>query len=177
MSCGEKMSRRSISIHALRMQSDVDVDNGMEALSPDFNPRSAYAERHDCFPKIIRNRKFQSTLCVCRATTEVTSTRIKTIISIHALRMQSDALGQNQQPPLGAFQSTRQYKSRYPLQSSHISIHALRMQSDIELVRQIMAETDFNPRSAYAERPYFPSWPVLPKKFQSTLCVCRATPG
>ena len=73
--------------------------------------------------------KFQSTLSVRRATASVIHLSNCCLISIHALRKESDSHRLS-----GAF-------------TRPISIHALRKESDDEVRKQLLRTNHFNPRS------------------------------
>ena len=73
---------------------------------------------------------FQSTLSVRRATPEFGHGFKERLISIHALRKESDWIVQS-----------------LPESGDAISIHALRKESDVEMVLRQIPTTHFNPRS------------------------------
>ncbi len=128
----------SISIHALRMESDARrkynkyAANYFYPRSPhgerlkktvtatdeqlDFYPRSPHGERQLILRGILARPKFLSTLSAWRATSLNSALRSRSDISIHALRMESDHL------LLGSLFAWR-----------YISIHALRMESDVPI--------------------------------------------
>ena len=81
-------------------------------MSTNFNPRSPQGERLGPTRLVLETGLFQSTLSVRRATSNVSVTRFSRIISIHALRKESDRGG------CGV------------LAGQVISIHALRKESD-----------------------------------------------
>ena len=123
-----------ISIHALREESDS-VVNLLRATERDFNPRSPWGERpaishfwHCLF-------KFQSTLSVRRATLNNAKTTLNGMISIHALREESDLRQYLNLLLLFLFQSTLSVR-RATLFGHNVT--------DIDL--------DFNPRSPWGER-------------------------
>ena len=129
----------SISIHALRMESDARrkynryAANYFYPRSPhgerlkktvtatdeqlDFYPRSPHGERQLILRGILARPKFLSTLSAWRATSLNSALRSRSDISIHALRMESDHL------LLGSLFAWR-----------YISIHALRMESDCPIL-------------------------------------------
>ena len=82
--------KKIISIHALREESDCKrVAKQVKVWY--FNPRSPWGERPDVADKMALVTQFQSTLSVRRATKFcITSCTFILIISIHALREESD---------------------------------------------------------------------------------------
>ena len=79
-----------ISIHALREESDIAWVDLVLITPLNFNPRSPWGERPSPVKSDIRPRQFQSTLSVRRATVPFPCTCLRTLISIHALREESD---------------------------------------------------------------------------------------
>ena len=100
-----------ISIHALRKESDL----GAAARAPARRFQSTLSVRRATLTASVAKDiiKFQSTLSVRRATIVDARLRKLRVISIHALRKESD-LGQ----------------VRRPAHAAEISIHALRKESD-----------------------------------------------
>ena len=121
-------SRKTISIHALRKESDrADVlDRSVRTISI-----HALRKESDVQPTLITGLRYE--------------------ISIHALRKESDhaavfAIAEN------AFQSTLSvrratHSKRGPVVHHHISIHALRKESDPHTRSRVHVIYDFNPRS------------------------------
>ena len=123
---------------------------------------------------------FQSTLSVGRATAELVLKELDELISIHALRGESDAyvipllitpLYFNPRSPWGE----RQLIIQYPLPRIDISIHALRGESDVSTMPSLTPLRHFNPRSPWGERLFENGGNIMTKEFQSTLSVGRAT--
>ena len=81
--------RNKISIHALRVESDIFVLHGF-GVKNDFNPRSPCGERPNIDVKKGERKIFQSTLSVWRATNMGKESWNEWKISIHALRVESD---------------------------------------------------------------------------------------
>ena len=108
----QKLLHNYISIHALREESDFSTIKS-PIYAAYFNPRSPWGERLRTLRASSSHLSFQSTLSVRRATFSFSSSIGKSIISIHALREESDPFG------------------LYILPFSFwISIHALREESD-----------------------------------------------
>ena len=170
----------SISIHALRMESDARrkynryAANYFYPRSPhgerlkktvtatdeqlDFYPRSPHGERQLILRGILARPKFLSTLSAWRAT-PLDNPRIQALLFLSTL---------------SAWRATKPIKTV----NNHkfISIHALRMESDYDCQQNIAPQKDFYPRSPHGERPLaslvgFPSSSV----FLSTLSAWRAT--
>ena len=80
-----------ISIHALREESDC-TSLCRAYASVDFNPRSPWGERPDSDVALVSLNGFQSTLSVRRATKDWDSEYNGGLISIHALREESDGI-------------------------------------------------------------------------------------
>ena len=124
---------------------------------------------------------FQSTLSVRRATGCVTTHAPSRLISIHALREESDVFVMCPLIGLELFQSTLSVRrATIHLQSSNgiigwISIHALREESDGYGAYTRGTYSNFNPRSPWGERQDLAIILWLSCKFQSTLSVRRAT--
>ena len=123
-----------ISIHALREESDQ-RSTGMEPDAEYFNPRPPRGERHSTYGQKTKKEKFQSTPSARRATYCFFNKFFFKVISIHALREESD-FGQtlegsanidfNPRPPRGG----RRLVGLFPLCRLSISIHALREEGD-----------------------------------------------
>ena len=125
-----------ISIHALREESD-NLGGVALPLNPHFNPRSPRGER----PSSIMTRplrvSFQSTLSARRATFSVYFCFAAAIISIHALREESDLLicrvvrfTQNFNPRSPRGERLSSWRA-LAAERRVISIHALREESDV----------------------------------------------
>ena len=123
----------SISIHALREEGDL---RGLPASgrSSYFNPRPPRGGRLRGYAPSGRYCSFQSTPSARRATKPVLRAARVTVISIHALREESDAPA----PRL-----------RHKVD---ISIHALREESDCWQKTRRLSSGNFNPRSPWGER-------------------------
>ena len=78
-----------ISIHALREESDQ-RSTGMEPDAEYFNPRPPRGERHSTYGQKTKKEKFQSTPSARRATYCFFNKFFFKVISIHALREESD---------------------------------------------------------------------------------------
>ena len=128
--CGADYAKRlPISIHALREESDFSV---IFALCDTLTFQSTLSVRRATAAWLIRKRlilRFQSTLSVRRATVFHVAHFITIVISIHALREESD------------FGSSADSGWRV------ISIHALREESDKARKPTLTNSTNFNPRS------------------------------
>ena len=168
-----------------------------------FNPRSPWGERPNSYIWHLNQIWFQSTLSVRRATKQLKQKEYNQLISIHALREESDLAPLLLQFQCGLFQSTlsvrraTRYKPRFRkihnkfqstlsvrratltcqafFQNFFISIHALREESDLQGTSPAHTHGDFNPRSPWGERPIVISYAVGTMAFQSTLSVRRAT--
>ena len=147
-----------ISIHALREESDKTVgqytglkDKFQSTLSVRratflhqhmdsswyyFNPRSPWGERRVVTSSAVNAIEFQSTLSVRRATRTPSKNIKNNIISIHALREESD-----------------HKRLSVTLSRLVISIHALREESDEKSSDIGTMSFNFNPRSPWGERP------------------------
>ena len=146
-----------ISIHALREESDV--FGYQEAWSEyNFNPRPPRGERPSNVVMIFWSRLFQSTPSARRATCSRSSSRVETVISIHALREESDRPDRrsvkaqsyfNPRPPRGE----RHYVGYRLASFNEISIHALREESDVAAAGIQLPKRNFNPRPPRGERP------------------------
>ena len=106
--------------------------------------------------------------------------RLDTVISIHALREESDAspptkptlmLYFNPRPPRGERRITVVLQESFVI----ISIHALREESDAALLLLTTAAHYFNPRPPRGERPDLGADVDNAQKFQSTPSARRAT--
>ena len=169
-----------------------------------FNPRSPWGERLTSNFALDKSKKFQSTLSVRRATATIGYEIVGDLISIHALREESDLLKVFTSFVKTQFQSTlsvrRATSPSFPawwagrisihalreesdLSNNYhyhplniISIHALREESDIWFLCRFFCKWHFNPRSPWGERHYKAlSLNHSSKVFQSTLSVRRAT--
>ena len=171
--------------------------------TPDFNPRSPWGERLFSFlggdsrrtisihaPRggsdgagliaSIRSHRFQSTLPVGGATTELDAVDLTIFISIHAPRGGSDAAAIGLLALVIAFQSTLPVGGATGLAAPTprrgcISIHAPRGGSDRPVSGPCSTPGYFNPRSPWGERPHFVLPPIFYLSFQSTLPVGGAT--
>ena len=130
--------------------------------------------------RLCNSNRFQSTLSEGRATIQIRSPARRHIISIHALRGESDGalteLGLawrhfNPRSPRGERQQTGIIIEG----SNTISIHALRGESDTTKMQRILNQRNFNPRSPRGERPYSYFSCAWSTAFQSTLSEGRAT--
>ena len=95
---------------------------------------------------------FQSTLSVRRATDEVFDDFFSLLISIHALRKESDhttCIGSLRYFPFQSTLSVRRATARVSGEQGarRISIHALRKESDSSSMPQYLRLPNFNPRS------------------------------
>ncbi len=139
--CGERQTEWNsfyeaviISIHALRVESDA---YHLRRKFPDihFNPRSPCGERLAGRSYPLDQSLFQSTLSVWRATFRTPPFNLSCVISIHALRVESDPLRNVRTGYTGRFQSTLSVWRATPKDGrisrrGVISIHALRVESD-----------------------------------------------
>ena len=130
------------------------------SLLSDFNPRSPRGERLRGFKIACPFCQFQSTLSARRATDRFVILSDVLIISIHALREESDLRSLwviraqkdfNPRSPRGE----RPCSKDAPPHSHDISIHALREESDTSATVERKALSDFNPRSPRGERRYW----------------------
>ena len=145
------MPRLSISIHALREESD----SGAQAKSTNtFRFQSTLSVRrattHMFF--LPPSRRFQSTLSVRRATRHVRNQQTHRPISIHALREESDMRTIDTTMETHLFQSTLSVRrathiDQSPALAIQISIHALREESDFPMRLLPPTTCHFNPRS------------------------------
>jgi len=146
-----------------------------------FNPRSPCGERRNPNTSNLPPLWFQSTLSVWRATNEVRRQVQVYMVSIHALRVESDCaelvpLWENVlfQSTLSVWRATA-FANHFD-QLRVVSIHALRVESDHCLPRERANATQrFNPRSPCGERPNVRVEELSSSMFQSTLSVWRAT--
>ena len=130
----------------------------LRAAFPDFNPRPPRGERP----------------------VSVDRDRISLIISIHALREESDQVQCcwllscnyfNPRPPRGE----RLPCHRWRFRGSPISIHALREESDARAALIVSSVCNFNPRPPRGERPSARRGSKRRWTFQSTPSARRAT--
>ena len=127
--------------------------------SEDFNPRPPRGERHAPVPLVLAN----------------------TLISIHALREESDdlqieALEQQLEISIHALREESDCVCNRLNKIRCISIHALREESDKSVsASRKRSDFNFNPRPPRGER--HPGWPEVfrPAPFQSTPSARRAT--
>ena len=147
----------SISIHALREESDW-LFCFLPGCHRNFNPRPPRGERPSNVVMIFWSRLFQSTPSARRATCSRSSSRVETVISIHALREESDRPDRrsvkaqsyfNPRPPRGE----RHYVGYRLASFNEISIHALREESDVAAAGIQLPKRNFNPRPPRGERP------------------------
>ena len=123
---------------------------------------------------------FQSTLSVRRATRLLVSSRIQFLISIHALREESDnGLCFKLNPHRISIHALREESDGY---SRRFTIYLVIFQSTLSVRRATILMfyfriwlRDFNPRSPWGERPINHAGRLPPIGFQSTLSVRRAT--
>ena len=108
----------AISIHALREESDWLPCTQKQTITGYFNPRSPCGERLTTQATRPTTNTFQSTLSVRRATYILCLRAVNSIISIHALREESDL------------------RRATCISSGSISIHALREESDQRVFRR-----------------------------------------
>ena len=147
----------TISIHALREESD-DTYLLVTNECMNFNPRSPWGERLNIMANCPLKKGFQSTLSVRRATANWVQYRDFLLISIHALREESDDAITKLFNSNGLFQSTLSVR-RATLQKSRLDNLLF----------------DFNPRSPWGERLCWAISKSITSLFQSTLSVRRAT--
>ena len=146
-----------ISIHAPRMGSDPHRPIHHVTLSY-FNPRSPHGERLHKLRRDNSQSEFQSTLPAWGATRMYAESGSMIRISIHAPRMGSDTV------------SDEDIDKRIA-----ISIHAPRMGSDRSISMSCDGEANFNPRSPHGERPDTGRLMPVQFIFQSTLPAWGAT--
>ena len=124
----------NISIHALREEGDL-IAIRCPPMYSDFNPRPPRGGRPNVLGTIVGWVSFQSTPSARRATAGIKAIGHRTIISIHALREESDLWQAttsclrwyfNPRPPRGE----RRGNSDITAETHLISIHALREESD-----------------------------------------------
>ena len=150
---------RTISIHALREESDIGVfEMSLNGLS-DFNPRSPWGER------LLIFCQYYDILIYFNPRSpwgERQAHRVGNhcfwVISIHALREESDKLSAFYLTNFSQFQSTLSVRRATSLYVSFVK-----------------PQTDFNPRSPWGERHDNKSIAKWLIEFQSTLSVRRAT--
>ena len=123
---------------------------------------------------------FQSTLSVRRATKLAMFYVYRLLISIHALREESDLSSNNNTLMILYFNprspwGERQSPNNITTVLSFISIHALREESDCIFYHTQDDWLHFNPRSPWGERQCKTILPSITATFQSTLSVRRAT--
>ena len=109
-------------------------------------------------PPALPKQRFQSTLCVCRATL------ISAMSSSDSPNFNPrSAYAERLFPNDGSLPPTKNFnpRSAYAERPRSSTLHPV--------------PGDFNPRSAYAERHCIPNQKYSTQRFQSTLCVCRAT--
>ena len=153
----QRICAGSVSTHALREESDLQlwirmpssaefqstlsvgrVTHALQGIRENleyFNPRPPRGERHSTYGQKTKKEKFQSTPSARRATYCFFNKFFFKVISIHALREESD-FGQtlegsanidfNPRPPRGG----RRLVGLFPLCRLSISIHALREEGD-----------------------------------------------
>ncbi len=169
-----------ISIHALREESDI-TPFPADFFDSDFNPRSPWGERPAFLVGLRATESiFQSTLSVRRATLPQCNLLQQRLISIHALREESDTYIRNSDIVLKHFNprspwgerlnkdvctaarenfnprspwGERRIKQINPKTCYLISIHALREESDPFRYDRSLNPLNFNPRSPWGERP------------------------
>ena len=179
-SCGPASTTSHISIHALREEGDADPRPRWTGHLY-FNPRPPRGGRHDAELDEMAWELFQSTPSARRATFDEDNGRFESIISIHALREESDSQSStmraastdfNPRPPRGERLRTvhwmqnpkKDFNPRPPrgerpsgaellTASLRISIHALREESDDSGPGSERRTSYFNPRPPRGERP------------------------
>ena len=192
-----------ISIHALREESDLILV--YSTFSPGyFNPRSPWGER-PALPVVFaamtyfnprspwgerpvhytnkqsQNRKnFNPRSPWGERLALALSPIVQKVISIHALREESDKTCCNKLILRGYFNPRSPWGERRPLIRCiwaylHISIHALREESDWIAFNIVCSIIYFNPRSPWGERLVGNKFIENKSRFQSTLSVRRAT--
>ena len=171
-----------ISIHAPRVGSDDIAEQCYNIAKLNFNPRSPCGERpSDTTVSGRQSSRFQSTLPVWGATHISFGYRQGGLISIHAPRVGSDAVGKQR------LRLDRNFNPRSPCgerpagggaaaHKESISIHAPRVGSDVNWDNgQRIANRNFNPRSPCGERQAILTSLRAMVIFQSTLPVWGAT--
>ncbi len=125
----------TISIHALREESD-DTYLLVTNECMNFNPRSPWGERLNIMANCPLKKGFQSTLSVRRATANWVQYRDFLLISIHALREESDDAITKLFNSNGLFQSTLSVRRATSLWTFYTDLRY----------------NNFNPRSPWGER-------------------------
>ena len=189
----------TLSIHALRMESDI-LHGNFHFYRTAFYPRSPHGERRcaapthrQYHPLSIHALRMESDFSPCVQNEDNTELSIHAlrmesdvcvcvcVLSIHALRMESDddATHAHQKYPrflstLSAWRATSTRLSNQEL--TGLSIHALRMESDRSINSTIINFwKPFYPRSPHGERLFFLSESSHVVDFLSTLSAWRAT--
>ena len=147
----------SLSIHALRMESDSVLDCFHKASIDFLSTLSAWRATWGSFNK-LSCKIFLSTLSAWRATLEALLLGTTPTLSIHALRMESDILHGNFHFYRTAFYPRSPHGERRCAAPTHrqyhpLSIHALRMESDFSCFLYSTEDQPFYPRSPHGERP------------------------
>ena len=124
-----------ISIHALLAESDYHRYRFQKQVLTFLSTLSLRRATFNLVINLVQGIGFLSTLSLRRATVQCAAVAHKTIISIHALLAESDAV-----PDLGK-------------RDIGISIHALLAESDYAHAGNILPDQDFYPRSPCGERP------------------------
>ena len=179
--CGEYAEPKMISIHALREESDS-RSRWPAPARRHFNPRPPRGERLSRYGRPVRPPRYFNPRPPRGERPPMNPERFKRIlISIHALREESDRPGQpplagnlhfNPRPPRGE----RRQALRVVHPEQPISIHALREESDHEPRAQQGHLFYFNPRPPRGERLEESEYRREDRKFQSTPSARRATP-
>ena len=148
---GDTHDSSLISIHALRKESDISC---VTSSSRCGRFQSTLSVRRATFTPTLDLAVsiFQSTLSVRRATPEHPEGHARNMISIHALRKESDRLWNHHASHHQRFQSTLSVRratrgSSFSSAMAQISIHALRKESDRILPDRPRPGRNFNPRS------------------------------
>ena len=149
--------KEGISIHALREESDSRRAPPVPVCCY-FNPRPPRGERPPQRPHTGRSSVFQSTPSARRATQPRRRDHGDRLISIHALREESDKLAEESS-----------------LNLLWISIHALREESDLSPAAGREFAAYFNPRPPRGERREGAKMVTIQSQFQSTPSARRAT--
>ena len=133
----------NVSIHALRVECDNGAHGNIREIHG-FNPRTPCGVRLFLHPTAERSLKFQSTHSVWSATQDSLARARRQVVSIHALRVECDALPDGVAYVHRKFQSTHSVWSatgndQFFFDSLVVSIHALRVECDCKIGSTIRA--------------------------------------
>ena len=149
-----------ISIHALREESDEKFWYNSSSLAY-FNPRSPWGERLYDIDIFIITWAFQSTLSVRRATEKGIRLLAGKLISIHALREESDWAMASLSDCL-TYISIHALREESDQWNNRCCVYKYRFQSTLSVRRATMwfpvvsqDNINFNPRSPWGERPLY----------------------